>query len=255
MLKRVPPLTSMLLAGLLILAPPEGNAKDVVVTAYQDTKPKFLLDDHGNASGVCPEILNAIEAQDPSIYFSKPINFMPIKRIYKSMKTGRVHVYCGSGRNHYREENFIFSKYPLYKVSTSMVVSKKLAGKFKTLEDIKSNKNLLFTTVNGSSSERLLNELNFPTTRHFIMTVEKGLSLVKVYPKEVFTYHSLGLKYSMKNTKRWGSLKLLDLTLRDYEHWLLYSNVLPENKRERIDKAILKLKKKGIIERIITKYQ
>jgi len=71
----------------------------------------------------------------------------------------------------------------------------------------------------------------------------------------VFAYHSLGLKYVLGSNNKWKGLKLLPISLRDYEHWMVFSKRIKKEDLDLINAALKKLRDKKIIEKILLEYQ
>ncbi len=137
-----------------------------VSTAYQDTAPKFMLDEHGQASGICVDIFAALEAQDRQLHFSQPKYFTPLRRIFYTIKKGTLMAYCGAGFNKERAKNMLYSQVPLYSVSTLLVASRKNNRTYSSINDLKADSSLGFNALNDTSTYRLLGKLglNIPAT-------------------------------------------------------------------------------------------
>jgi len=90
---------------------------------------------------------------------------------------------------------------------------------------------------------------------HYVKTLEQGLGLAIRDRYNVFAYHSLGLKYAMKTSSKWQGLKFLPLSLRDYQHWMVFSRELKKAQLDRINLALKEIKGKKIIEKILEKYR
>ena len=226
-----------------------------ISTAYQDTSPKFMLNEHGQASGICVDIFAALEAQDSQIHFSRPKYFTPLKRIFYDIENGRVMVYCGAGFNKKRSQKMLYSQLPLYAVSTLLVASRKNYRSYSSIDDLRADPYLRFNAINDTSTHKLLDKLGFSMRGHYIKTVEQGLGLSLRDSDSVFAYHSLGLKYALGNNKKWQGLKLLAVSLRDYDHWMVFSMEIKKEHLDAFNSALKKLRDKNIIETILLKYQ
>lgn len=226
-----------------------------ISTAYQDTAPKFMFDEHGQASGICVDIFSALEAQDKRLYFSRPKYFTPIRRIFHDMEKGTLMVYCGAGFNIQRANKMRYSQVPLYPVSTLLVASRKNTRIYSSIEDLKSEPGLGFNAINDTSTYKLLGKLGLSMPGHYIKTVEQGLGLVLRDRDRVFAYHSLGLKHALRNNRKWHGLKLLPVSLRDYEHWMVFNKTMKQEQYDAVNAALIKLRDKKVIEKILGKYQ
>ena len=226
-----------------------------ISTAYQDTAPKFMLDEQGQASGICIDIFAAIEKQDPQIRFSRPNFYTPIKRIFNAIEHGNLMVYCGAGFNKTRATKMLYSQVSLYAVSTLLVISKKNQNPYTSLQALKNDADLDFFSINGTSNHKLLGKMGFNMRGHYIKTLTQGLGLAIRDRYNVFAYHSLGLKYAMSKSSKWQGLKFLPLSLRDYQHWMVFSRELKKAQLDRINLALKEIKGKKIIDEILKNYR
>jgi len=226
----------------------------LVSTAYQETAPKFILDEQGNPSGVCVDIFNAIENESSILEFSKPKDYVPIKRIFHNMEKGTVLIYCGAGFNKKRAEKFNYSNIPLYTIKTVLVGSRDIGRDLTSIDDLRKYDDLTFSAIQGTSTYRLLKKLALPLSPQFVWKVDQGMALVARKKGSIFAYHSLGILYVMKNNK-WSGLKVLDVTLREYQHSMLYSKYLPDKYKAEIERTLKILKDNKTIDQIMLMYQ
>lgn len=226
-----------------------------ISTAYQDTAPKFMLDEQGQATGICIDIFAAIEKQDPQLRFSRPNYYTPLKRIFYAIEHGTLMAYCGAGFNKARATKMLYSQVPLYAVSTLLVISKKNQNPYTSLQALKDDADLDFYSINGTSTHKLLGKVGLNMRGHYIKTLEQGLGLAIRDRYNVFAYHSLGLKYALSKASKWQGLKFLPVSLRDYQHWLVLSKHLKKAPLDRINLALKEIKGKKIIKKILEKYR
>ena len=105
---------STVLLLLCLLANPFGAAALEIKTAAQDSPPKYFLQGDGNMSGICIDILRAIEAVDPQLRFSGENRMLPFKRLQLYLESGELDVFFGLKKTASRNEKFYFSRLPLY---------------------------------------------------------------------------------------------------------------------------------------------
>ncbi len=226
-----------------------------ISTAYQDTAPKFIMSDDGLVSGICVDIFAALEAQNSEIHFSWPKYFTPLKRIFYGLQEGSLKVYCGAGFSEDRAKKMLYSDLPLYSVSTLLAISKNNNKVYSSINDLKSDANLRFTAITSTSTHHLLTKLGLNMPKHYLKTVEQGLGIVLRDEGSVFVYHSLGLKYVLANNKKWQSLKLMPISLRNYQHWMVFNKRIRKEHLDAINSGLKALRDKKIIEKIVLKYQ
>ena len=241
-----------------------------ISTAYQDTAPKFMLDEQGQATGICVDIFAALEKQDPQLVFTQPNYYTPLKRIFYAIETGSLMAYCGAGYNKIRAGKMLYSQVPLYRVSTRMLISRENDNPYPNIQALKNDADLGFYSINGTSTHNLLIKMGFKMHGHYVKTLQQGLGLALSDSYNVFVYHSLGLNYALaqntsdqtkqtqnKNNKgnKWQGLKLIPISLRDYQHWMVFSQKIKKAPLKRINDALKKLREQKVIDKIIKKYQ
>ncbi len=226
-----------------------------ITTAYQDTAPKFMLNERGEASGICVDIFTALEAQDSQLHFSRPKYFTPLRRIFYAIENNALMAYCGAGYNTGRAKIMQYSKVPLYSVSTLLVASKKNTQSYLTIDDLKADSSLGFNAINDTSTFKLLEKLGLNIPGHYIKTVEQGLAITLRDKNSLFAYHSLGLKYALTHNKSWSGLKILPVSLRNYDHWMVFNKAMNKHELDAVNAALKKLRDQKVIKRILLKYQ
>ncbi len=226
-----------------------------ISVAYQDIAPKYIMSDTGLAGGVCVEILSALEAVNPEIHFSEPKYFTPIKRIMYGLQEGSLMAFCGAAFGKERAEKILYSNIPLYSVSTLLVVSKDNTREYSSINDLKSDPNLRFSSIANTSTHKRLIKSGFNMSKHYLKSVEQGLGIVLLNKSNVFAYHSLGLKFVIDENKKWSGLKLLPISLRNYEHWMVFNKRIRKDHLKVINAALKEIRDKKILEKIVLKYQ
>ncbi len=226
-----------------------------ISTAYQDIAPKYIMSDTGLASGVCVDILSALEAVNNEIHFSEPKYFTPIKRIMYGLQEGSLMAFCGAAFGKERAQKMLYSAIPLYSVSTLVAVSKDNNRVYSSINDLKSDLSLRFSSIANTSTHKRLTKSGFNMSKHYLQTVEQGLGIALLDKSSVFAYHSLGLKFTMGNNKKWNDLKLLPISLRNYKHWMVFNKHMPKEQLDTINSGLKALRDKKIIEEILFKYQ
>ncbi len=225
-----------------------------ISTDYQDIAPKFILSG-GVGSGICVEIFSALEAQNSEIHFSESKYFTPLMRIMYGLQDGSVMAFCGAAHSENRAKKMIYSDIPLYSVSTLLVVSKSNNRVYSSIDDLKADPLLRFSSIANTSTYDLLTTLGLNISKHSFHTIVQGLGISLRDKNKVFAYHSLGLKYALSNNEKWQSLKLLTISLREYKHWMVFNKRIRKEHLDAINTGLKALKDKKIIEGILLKYQ
>ncbi len=226
-----------------------------ISVAYQDIAPKYIMSDTGVAGGICVEILSALEAVNPEIHFSEPKFFTPIKRIMYGLQEGSLMAFCGAAFGKERAQKILYSNTPLYSVSTLLAVSKKNSRNYSSINDLKSDLNLRFNSIANTSTHKRLVKSGFNMSNHYLKTVEQGLGIALLNKGDVFAYHSLGLEFAIGKNNKWNGVRLLPISLRNYEHWMVFNKQIRKEHLKAINAGLKELRDKKILEKIVLKYQ
>ncbi len=103
----------------LILVPLTSTAAFAldVRTAAQDSQPKFIKSG-STVTGLCVDVIKAIERADPDLKFSAITSLTPLPRIEASLSEGSLDVFCGLAKTKDRESRFDFIEPPVYSTHT-----------------------------------------------------------------------------------------------------------------------------------------
>ncbi len=129
-------------------------------TRYQENSfPKYVLDQSealADATGICVEILAALERDVPDLTFSVT-KAGPFKRILHELEKGVTDFFCGAARNEEREKKYIYLDTPVYKVSYIVAVRDDDNISVENFDDIRklAPDNVILTNA-GTAAERFL---------------------------------------------------------------------------------------------------
>jgi len=107
--------------ALSLGTPAVGQPVSVRTASQESTPPKYFLT-NGQASGLCPDVLHALEKQDSNLHFDGLEQFLPTSQIEAGLGNGRIDVFCGMIKLPRREAAFHFLPIPVYSIEHHVAV-------------------------------------------------------------------------------------------------------------------------------------
>ncbi len=244
-----------LIAGfmLLFMAGACWSAEAVVVkTAYEDVEPKFIKYSNGEFGGLCVELMELI-SRDTGIKFSAKNDFVPKKRYLRSLEQGEVDVLFGLKKDAERDKWLVFGE-PMYEVKYIGLVNKDDDINVKSLDDIVAlGKENVVLTIFGAASADYLKSLRL-NVDDGAKGVEAGIGKLQAKRGRLFVYQDLSTLYKLKKSKYKNSVRVIDLNLKGYDHYVVYSKMLAPELIKKINASIVRLKKNGEWGKVTRKY-
>jgi ABC-type amino acid transport substrate-binding protein len=224
-------------------------------TASQNSAPKYFLGETDNMKGLCIDIMKAIEEVDSEVKFSGYNRFVPFKRIKKMLKSGELDVFFGFVKTESREKEFIYINPPLYKVNHVVAVRSSDIVDVNSFEDIRLlKKDGKLLTSFGTSTGRYLEKQGGLYVDSSGKTVLANLKMLLRKRGRFVYYHNLGLATSIKMEHLENKIKILPTSFREYFQYVAFSKHVSGHTIEKIQLALQKLEKNGILENIFKKY-
>ena len=149
--------TLVSLAGLglsLLAAAVQAHGITLRTMAQESLPPKWLNRD-GQADGVCPDILRAIEKLQPRLHFTGMDDFRSVPAIEQGLENGDVACACGLLDTPRRRRIADISKQPLYTVRHRLAVSASDRIVINTLEELVKLKQAVTTSRGAGYAEQL----------------------------------------------------------------------------------------------------
>jgi ABC-type amino acid transport substrate-binding protein len=229
-------------------------------TAGQEaTEPKFIAapaNGGGQVSGLCMDILHAIEHLDPGLKFVMEQRLQPALRLEAGVASGNLEVVCGFVRNAQREAKFRFLEPMLFQFNFYLTARaddevritgwddvRKLGGKgvvlvahgFGTIQKLEGVGGLVIDSSANSSK----------------LNLDK---LVAGHGR--FYYHrSPGIQGEIRAAGVQGKVKVLPAVLDSLQFYMVVSKMLPEVTAERLRKAIVQLDASKELARLLAKWE
>lgn len=226
-------------------------------TAAQESAPKYFKNENNSMTGLCIDIIRAIERTDPEIKFSGYNQFLPFNRLQKQLEDGDLDVFLGFKKTPARLNKFHFVEIPLYQLDYKLAM---LAGsgiseaQIENMNDFGPEIRVL--TVRGTAAASFLRDQQ----SEFIIdesaySPAKMILMLKRGRAPLAFYHDLGLLFVMNSMDHEKSVQLSNHSYSNYFHYLAFSRKVPPETVEKVTKALQKLKGEGTLDRISRQYK
>jgi polar amino acid transport system substrate-binding protein len=224
-------------------------------TVSQDAYPKYYME-NGQISGICPAILKAIERADPNLKFVGYDEFLPTKRIDKDLLEGKIDTFACFAPREDRKAYLDFIEPPLFTNAVRVAVLKSSpAARAKSWEELVKNKDWVFLATMGTPHVEFLQAL-FPR-----LNVDPGsgdnqsnMEKLQAGRGQVFVHFDYILKALIKKGHLEDQVIVLPFDVRKEKQYFVVSKKVPTVTKEKIAKAIQKLKNDGELQRIHHKF-
>lgn len=226
---------------LLRTAPQEGSA------------PKYLVGSGAAGaavSGLCPDILRAIEGVDPEIRFEIDLKPMPLRRIEKSIEEGRLDVVCALLETPRRQQIARRLATPIYAVRERLVALREDTLSPMGFGDLASLGDLVATQAGASYADKL--------RQHGVAVDETDTvsALRNIVRGRVRYYYGneLTCVYYIKAGHLGSQLGLVPGVLGETSSHFWVGRHLEPALVKRLDAALIKLKRSGTLQRIYNRH-
>jgi ABC-type amino acid transport substrate-binding protein len=238
---------------LLCLVPAVVSATTVLRTGFQDSAPKYILQ-NGVLQGVCFDIITELnERLQGKVHISYPLSgdpFLPWKRTQNYLQSGELDIVVGMAQNSRREKLYSFSKEPLYTIHS--VFARRTGEDSQVYHSFADLGNKQVVAVAGTKTARLLAK-NHPETI-LTHTATAALRMLLVERGDLVFYHDLGLCYIIKKNG-WQEKIVFGASQDTYQHFIGYNQSIPLAIRDLIDGEIRAMKRDGTMAAILGRYR
>lgn len=220
--------------------------------AQEGSAPKYINTD-GQSTGVCPDILAAIERVDKGLHFSVDARPTPTKRSETEIKEGNLDVICALLDTPQRNEI-------AYRISTPLfVLRERLVGRrddnepIAKIQDLAKSGGIVVTQSGASYAAEL--------RRHGVQVIETPggsvIALRNVLNKRARFYYTNELTgaYYIKAEGMGEQLRLHPGVLQSSPSYLWASRLLDTATVQRLEQALAQLKRSGELDRIYQRYE
>lgn len=239
------------MALLLVQAP--GWADPIVLrsAAQEGSAPKFI-EWEGSIQGHCPDILRALEKADPQLKFELATIPTSIKRMESHLKDGRVDVVCALLDTPLRNEVAWRISTPLFMLRERLVgrIDDKLP--IHNIKDLADTGDLVATQTGASYTEMLRSQ----GVKVDDSSGDSAVALRKLLSGRVRFYYTNELTgaYYIRIGALERQLRLVPGTLQETPSYMWVSRKVDEATVQRLERAMAKLQKEGVLDRIYRSY-
>ncbi|MCE3261531.1 MAG: hypothetical protein K0R43_610 [Pseudoduganella sp.] len=248
------PITAIVLAAALAPAAPCAASAGVLslhVMGQESLPPKWLMR-HGQAAGVCPDILAAIARIEPRLRFSGLQDFRSVLVIERGLRSGSVHIACALLDTATRREIADAVEQPLYVSRQRLAARASEDAVVNNLDDLVRLKPLVNTSRGAAYIEQL-------RERGIAVDDSTGANLTNL--KKVIAGHGrffymndLTLHWLIREHGLQHQVKLMPAVLKEDPLFLWVSKKAPAQALPLLAAAIGKLQASGELARIYARW-
>lgn len=228
---------------------PDRKAYDLR-TEYQESFPKYIRRG-AEFSGLCIDILHAIEGESGLRIGAADPEFTPFKRIQRHLENGEIDLFVGMKKTDARADQYVFLEHPIYTVVSMIATRNGHDTRIRKVED------LFGRTVMVPDGAATAGEIRalYPAIR-----VDEGADIFGCLNKllqarhEYVIYHDIGLYGAIREMGLQDEITVLPLILDRYDHYVAVSKHIPAETRQRLEDALERLDKQGQLHAIQTRY-
>ncbi|WP_171014156.1 transporter substrate-binding domain-containing protein [Chitinivorax sp. B] len=246
------PKSLLLVTCLAISLGSTAFAVDIRTAAQVDSEPKFVTL-NGAVSGICVEVMRAVEKTDPSLKFVGDQNMTPLARIESALEGGALDAACGLARNKEREGKFLFATTPLFPVNWQLAVRANDNVQISSWDDVKklAPDNVILINFGSGAIKRVeaVGGLKLDTAGK---TTNDNLQKLEAGRGRFFYYRSPGFKSELKAHA--GKFRILPAVLDSSPFFMMFGKHVAKETVDKFDKALQQLSKQGDLAKLVDKW-
>ncbi|WP_448385077.1 substrate-binding periplasmic protein [Fervidobacterium sp.] len=225
-----------------------GIGQKILYTYAQNAEPKFMLSG-GNITGLCHDIIQKLNEELASQgirieYKSKELK--SISEIFDALSKDEIQIFIGAAHSKERESCTTYLQPPLYGLREMFLVNSNDVMKFAEKRYVK------IGVIGGTVTSESLPAI---ALRQEVVPFKNITEAIKALErKEIDTvfYSSLTLGYMLKNSR--GKFEILKGPSEKYYHYIVLSKSVSKDVVAKIETALKKLHRNGVVDKIIKKY-
>lgn len=238
---------------MLAALPCAAAASDLVlrVTGQESLPPKWIQQD-GQASGVCPDVLAAIARIEPRLRFTGLEDIRSVPVIEQNLRAGTTDVACALLSTPARHQIATIIEHPLYVTRQRLAAAADDPADIKSLDDLARLKPLV-NTSRGAAYVDLLRERGIAvddSTGSNLTNLRKVLAGHGRY----FYMNELTLRWLIRENGLQQKVKLMPAVFKEEPVFLWVSKKAPRNAAPMISAAVKKLSDSGELARIYARW-
>ena len=248
----------MLLAAACIplLAAAAGQQPVQLRTAAQEgTEPKFIADGKGRISGLCIDIMRAVEQIDPGLRFVGDQLWKPLIRAYSELEAGVEDVQCAVQRTADREKRFNFIGPSLYAIEYHFLLRQNDNAVIQSWDDVrKLAPNGIVLVNRGFAAGDIVAAMGGIEVDASSTSPELNLQKLIAGRGRLYFHRGPGLQQLLQRTGTADKVKILPQVMYSAHLYFATSKQLDSKISDRLTSALNQLEKKGELERLMRKW-
>lgn len=242
----------LLLLGTSALATPLSLRS----AAQEDSAPKFVRLADGRISGICIELLRAMETIDPGLRIAGLEQSLPLPRLERMLEQGQLDLACGLIHNPQRAEKFRLLRPALYTATYGFAIRRGDSARPQSWADLaRVDGPRTVLAVSGSGVISKLNSLPGISIDTSAVSPRQNLVKLQYGRGRVFYYRLQGLQREILEAGLGKQIEVLPSVIDEYSFHLALSRSLPSPVVERLQAALLKLHANKTLARLILTWQ
>lgn len=243
-------------SSLVTPAPPVPSAAIVLRTVAQEgTEPKFILEGKDRVSGLCIDLMRAIEQADTGLRFSGEQQWEPLVRAYAELASGVHDVQCAVQRTAEREQKFHFIGPALYNAEYFFLARMQDNVVIRNWDDVRRLAPDGVVLVNrGYASADMLAALGGIEVDASSSNSQLNLQKLIAGRARLYFHRSPGLRGMIERSGAAGKVRILPQVMHSAKLYFAVSKKLDSGIASRLERALFQLEKSGELARLVHKW-
>lgn len=228
----------------------------VLRTAAQEgTEPKFVADGKDRVTGLCIDILRAVEQIEPTLRFVGDQRWKPLIRAFSELETGQQDVQCAMQRTAEREQRFHYLGPALYTIEYHFLARAQDTISITQWDDVRrlAPDNIVLINRGFAAGDVLARMGGIEVDAN---STNPQLNLQKLIAGRgrLFFHRGPGLQRLLASTGTVDKVRILPQVMYSAKLYFVTSKKLATFITDRLERALFQLEKNGELERLMRKW-
>ena len=236
-----------------LLAANADAAFQIRVAVQEDSAPKYLADAPslgGAVSGICPDLLRAIEKKLPGVHFVFEPRAQPLRRIENRMEIGELDANCLAD-NATRRSKFQVAPMPLFAFDYHLIARADDPVQITGWDDVRrlgANGKILI--LSGTGMTERLREVGGLTFEESGKSATTNLRKLIMGRGRFFYYRTLDWNSQLRAAMVTGQVRILPMRMETVQFHLMFGPHLKSELLPQVERALQELDADGTLARI-----
>jgi polar amino acid transport system substrate-binding protein len=249
--------TALLLAACCtpLLAAEPAQAIVLRTAAQEGTDPKFIAAGKDRITGLCIDIMRAVEQADPGLRFVGDQRWKPLIRAYSELESGIEDVQCAVQHTPERGKRFHFIGPPLYTIEYHFLVRANDPVTIQNWDDVRRLAPNNVVLVNrGFAAGDILAAMGGIEVDASSTSQDLNLQKLIAGRGRLYFHRGPGLQQLLQRTGTADKVRILPQVMFSARLYFATSRQLDRRVSERLAAALYQLERKGELERLMRKW-